>query len=709
MSPPKKPLFFNPVQNTKNADDLSRKDKKHLFQLFKKDMWSKLPKGYHTRNRTIKSLWEQKKQEVFNKENCQDQSIDANHQYIYECYMCNKKADRKKVVFCGICQNWIHSDCAKFDASLAQKVPIFCCVSCIRSTFGPFCNYIAFRKKRADLLQRKEAAQIRKDWNLFNESTKKSWEEYYPFQKYGNQIGDQDFTYSLREIENRHSNCWLNAVVHALNSTPLLLKLNSIIEMSDDIDNIVWKCAKNVFQELRKAGTALLLDSVMQLASYCGFDIQGANKLGGTADEDCADFYNQLFDEIEKVTEKTELVNDLIETFGHQLVVINKCLKCNLFKVTETIHSRSLTIPVIDIDCESLPICSMIWHKFTSELSGQADAICTKCKRSSIMHQFIAFLEVPEILVIFLGRNAFDQTHSTVMVQTPVDIEEQIDLSNIMIGTEKRPPLLYTFVSAIEKRGSKVECGHFVSYFHTSHNTVMMYDDHLVSQKSLQKLFNDPVFKRGVYIVMYKRGHISQQSIELTFHNHQQALDSDSSDNEYCDDDFETSLPNYEIHDGSKSATRKFHDKKGKGKNGEKPTFDNLPGGKDKSNFSSSGVGENRNSKSHPQRKEIPNSLIDHGLEAETEKGISGYKETSEDKPENISKQQIDRNANPQHIGIITTSAESQSTKSTDKLRDSSLDTPIMDLGKSSADALNLGNGRKRMRVHTDATASKKP
>ena len=32
-----------------------------------------------------------------------------------------------------------------------------------------------------------------------------------------------------------------------------------------------------------------------------------------------------------------------------------------------------------------------------------------------------------------------------------------------------------------------------------------------------------------------------------------------------------------------------------------------------------------------------------------------------------------------------------------------------MDLGKSSADALNLGNGRKRMRVHTDATASKKP
>ena len=205
-------------------------------------MWSKLPKemkGYHTRNRTIKSLWEQKKQEVFNKENCQDQSIDANHQHIYECYMCNKKADRKKVVFCGICQNWIHSDCAKFDASLAQKVPIFCCVSCIRSTFGPFCNYIAFRKKRADLLQRKKAAQICKEWNLFNESTKKSWEEYYPFQKYGNQIGDQDFTYSLRGIENRHSNCWLNVVVHALNSTPLLLKLNSFIEMLDDIDNIV--------------------------------------------------------------------------------------------------------------------------------------------------------------------------------------------------------------------------------------------------------------------------------------------------------------------------------------------------------------------------------------------------------------------------------------------------------------------------------------
>ena len=75
----------------------------------------------------------------------------------------------------------------------------------------------------------------------------------------------------------------------------------------------------------------------------------------------------------------------------------------------------------------------------------------------------------------------------------------------------------------------------------------MMYDDHLVSQKSLQKLFNDPVFKRGVYIVIYKRGHISQQSIESTFHNHQQALDSDSSDNEYFDDDFETSLPNYEF------------------------------------------------------------------------------------------------------------------------------------------------------------------
>ena len=159
--------------------------------------------------------------------------------------------------------------------------------------------------------------------------------------------------------------------------------------MSDDIDNIVWKCARNVFQELRKAGTALLLDSVMQLVSYCGFDIQGANKLGGTSHEDCADFYNQLFDEIEKATEKTELVNDLIENFGHQLVVINKCLKCNLFKVTETIYSTSLTIPVIDIDCESLPISSMIWHKFTNELSGQDDAIRVKCKRSSIIHQFI--------------------------------------------------------------------------------------------------------------------------------------------------------------------------------------------------------------------------------------------------------------------------------------------------------------------------------
>ena len=144
--------------------------------------------------------------------------------------MCYTKADRKTVVFCRICQNWIHSDCVKFDASLAQKVPIFCCVSCIRSTFGPFCNYIALRKKRADLLQKKEVAQICKDWNLFNESTKKSWEQYYPFQKYGNQIGDHDFTYSLRGIENRHSNCWLNAVVHASNSTPLLLNLTASLK-----------------------------------------------------------------------------------------------------------------------------------------------------------------------------------------------------------------------------------------------------------------------------------------------------------------------------------------------------------------------------------------------------------------------------------------------------------------------------------------------
>ena len=90
--------------------------------------------------------------------------------------------------------------------------------------------------------------------------------------------------------------------------------------------------------------------------------------------------------------------------------------------------------------------------------------------------------------------------HSTRAIQqswfkTPVDIEEQVDLSNTMIGTEKRRPLLHTFVSAIEKRGSKVECGHFVSYSRTSHNTVMMYDDHLVSQKSLQKYLTIPSSK----------------------------------------------------------------------------------------------------------------------------------------------------------------------------------------------------------------------
>ena len=44
VSPPKKPLFFNPVQNAKDADDLPRRDKKRLFQSFRKDMWSKLPK-----------------------------------------------------------------------------------------------------------------------------------------------------------------------------------------------------------------------------------------------------------------------------------------------------------------------------------------------------------------------------------------------------------------------------------------------------------------------------------------------------------------------------------------------------------------------------------------------------------------------------------------------------------------------------------------
>ena len=118
---------------------------------------------------------------------------------------------------------------------------------------------------------------------------------------------------------------------------------------------------------------------------------------------------------------------------------------------------------------------------------------------------------------------------------------------------------------------------------------------------------------------------------------------------------------------------------------------------------------ENRNSKSHPQRKEIPNSPIDHGFEAEPGKRISGYKETLEDKPESISKQQIDTNANRQYSAIVTTSAEPQSTKSADKLRDSSLDTPNMDLGKSSADALNLGDERKQTSVPTDATASKKP
>ena len=45
VSSAKKPLFFSPVQNAENADDLLRKDKKHPFQSFKKDMLVKITKG----------------------------------------------------------------------------------------------------------------------------------------------------------------------------------------------------------------------------------------------------------------------------------------------------------------------------------------------------------------------------------------------------------------------------------------------------------------------------------------------------------------------------------------------------------------------------------------------------------------------------------------------------------------------------------------
>ena len=42
---------------------------------------------------------------------------------------------------------------------------------------------------------------------------------------------------------------------------------------------------------------------------------------------------------------------------------------------------------------------------------------------------------------------------------------------------------MYTFASAIEQKGSKVEFEHFVSYSRTAKDTVMMYDDHIVSKK----------------------------------------------------------------------------------------------------------------------------------------------------------------------------------------------------------------------------------
>ena len=457
--PPDVPLLFDPT--VPPIPEGSAPRSKNAFQEFENKHWDNIAKEKKNDNdaiqRTLKEMWNVSGKKNINRNHEDVPKCDTEDQSnIYECTICEAKSRRNEMVFCGICQRWLHEKCCGFSAKLAPKLPAYTCTNCVRNSFGIFHNYYAFHKK-SELRDSTEISEICRRWNILSLSEQLPWGSYHPFLGYGSIFTDDDIQFSQRGFKNVLSNCWISSILQLVHATPLQKIVNELSSMEEFEDKTTLLLSK-IFREMQAISDSPIgIDMLTELANQVRMPLKFREH------QDCVEFYYSLLERIENEISSVHVDSLTYFAFSHQLLTTMKCLYCDKLSILQSFSSSiELSVPDLKVN-ESVPVFSLLWNTMTTGICDDEDSMCLHCKKKGLIHQNVILAKAPEILTLALNRNKYHGTLSDLVIDTPIKIECILNVSDIVMGTEPHAVLEYTLIGVLEK-GDSIDSGHFVTY-----------------------------------------------------------------------------------------------------------------------------------------------------------------------------------------------------------------------------------------------------
>lgn len=374
-----------------------------------------------------------------------------------------KKTVKKDTASCSSCENkdnlWICLECGNIGCG--RKQPGSTGNGHALDHFNKFghCNSVllssiednngdAYCYKCEDFVQNPLALNI----NVENQSVKKFYDIKDGERISSNHVG----------LVNEGQNCYASSVLHILDVALKRFDLSSHQELCFNIPTFCICC--QLIKVLNEMKTAKNEKKSIRIKEFLASFFIKQPSFSFTKQQDCAEFFTLLLDEIE-LYEKEMTISNVTDTFKYEIEEKIKCCECS-FKRSTTNQGVVLYAPF------SSSVKSSV-EKAIGISAPNSDRKCNNCECGLIMCSKVTFNKLPEYLVVYMNRNTIEGNDNVKIADLTDPKSFYIDLDHSCFSFE--------LVGAVIHKGDNITEGHYTWFCKDDEKFIEVNDADVVS------------------------------------------------------------------------------------------------------------------------------------------------------------------------------------------------------------------------------------
>ena len=443
-----------------------------------------------------------------------DMILKGNKNETEECIVCNAKVTSMETVedwvCCDLCGFWSHCLCAGTEIKSMNAVEYYHCDTCISDKFIPFLRYLSYHATDSINIQNNsDVANIFQNWHGKSSEEKHAITEQPVAEKHKYSL-DIVLVTSMRGIENRFQNCWLNSIVQVVCGSSIF-DLFPIEHLPNDLIatqlNLLHYQLKGVDKskhpkslKIKSQKDSSIEEWVILLTNMIGADINTAEQ------HDAMELYDALVDNINGNLQQIGIYN-FRDSVMFNLASITMCKYCGQAK--GSIEEKCTFQLKVPISGTAMNITSLLRNAAYGSYSFNSLNITCGCTESpkyrnkkEMYHELSVMLDAPTLFVINTDRTMLENRNA--LVQTPIIIEEEITLN----CCAKKKPVgasdIYVLAAVVNHYGQTPNSGHYTSTVFTK-NSAITFDDEKKTVKRKKSVLQDEHFMLSTHMLFYTR------------------------------------------------------------------------------------------------------------------------------------------------------------------------------------------------------------